>query len=94
MLSTVLFPLLIAGNNLQAPVMPVALVSGEARVFIAGRHHSGGRQGDGPDHGDDPNDEQHDDDLPANKEKNKVKGPGDPYSGTTPNDKNHPFTPY
>ena len=37
-------------------------------------------------HGGDPHDEQHDDKLPANKEKDSYKAPQDVYGGQFPND--------
>lgn len=49
----------------------------------------------GPDpHGDDPNDEVHDQDLPANQDQRKYSARKDPYNGTTSNDRNHPYRPY
>ncbi len=40
----------------------------------------------GPDpHGDDPHDEQHDSDLPANKDRDSNKAPKDVYGGQYPN---------
>lgn len=59
-------------------------------TYIAG----GGRKAPGPDHGDDPNDEQHDPELPANKHKRDGYPSKDPYNGTTPNNIREPFTPY
>jgi len=41
----------------------------------------------GPDpHGDDPRDEQHDANLPANKDRSQGKAPKDVYGGQYPND--------
>lgn len=52
-----------------------------------------GRVAPGPYHGDDPHDEVHDKDLPANKDYGLYPS-SDPYNDTTKNDKDHPYRPY
>jgi hypothetical protein len=46
-----------------------------------------GRSAPGPDHGDDPSDEQHDGDLPANAHRHDGLPSHDPYNGSTKNGK-------
>lgn len=92
MLTTIILPLLVSYNNIQAPtiaeiqsakaVVNVFQLASEKRTeFLAG----GKRRAPGPDHGDDPNDEQHDGGLPANKEAGNGFPSGDPYNDTLPN---------
>jgi hypothetical protein len=52
------------------------------------------REAPGPDHGDDPQDEVHDGDLPANQHKHDGYPSKDPYNGSTSNDRNNPYKPY
>ncbi len=91
MLTTVILPLLVT-YNIQAPsvaevqcakpVTNIFKLAAEKRTeFLAG----GKRKAPGPDHGDDPNDEQHDGGLPANKEAGNGFPSSDPYNDTLPN---------
>jgi hypothetical protein len=90
MLSTVLLPFIIASHNVPAEPVSFAVVV-PARLYQVA---AGPRKGPGPDHGDDPHDEQHDGDIPGNAHKWDGHPSGDPYGGTTPNDRNNPNKPY
>jgi hypothetical protein len=91
MLTGILLHLTVSGN-LHSP-LPADLQDSartsilNGRIILAGR-----RKAPGPDHGDDPNggdpnDEQHDGDLPANAHKHDGYPSKDPYNGTTKNGK-------
>lgn len=69
-------------SELQAATSPNVLKAASAKqmVLIVG----GKRRAPGPDHGGDPNDEQHDGGLPANKEAGNGYPSGDPYNDTIP----------
>jgi hypothetical protein len=56
--------------------------------------NSSKRKGEGPEHGPDPHDEVHDDDLPAHTWGREIHPSKDPYNGTTGNNRNDPFKPY
>ncbi len=100
MLTTVVLPLLVAVNvqspslaeiqNAKAVTDLFKMAQGEQRLeLIAG----GGRRAPGPDHGDDPNDETHQD-IPAYNQRNAHKPSSDPYNGSTDNNKWEPNKPY
>lgn len=99
MLTTIVLPMLVS-CSLQAPTIADIQSAKEVTnifkwaaanqvILVAG----GRRSAPGPDHGDDPNDEQHQD-IPAWNERNKHRPSGDPYNGSTDNNKGAPFTPY
>ena len=98
MLSTVVLPLLIA-INAQVPALH-ELQATKADNFLkwATLHRTEvlakPYKGPGPIHGDDPNDEKHDGKLPSNDHAGDGYPSDDPYNGTTPNNKDHPYKPY
>lgn len=93
MITTVLMPLIVSCNlNASAPQALVCTQntgSGSTYALIAGR-----RQGPGPDHGGDPNDETHDGGLPSNAHAGDGYPSDDPYDGTTTHNKYRPNKPY
>jgi hypothetical protein len=98
MLTTAVLPLLVALSS-QAPVEHDMLnVSSDNFLKWAAGHRTEiiakPRQGPGPDHGGDPNDETHDYGLPANAHAGDGYPSDDPYNDTTPNNKNKPYKPY
>ena len=82
MLNAIVLPL-VFGLHTGATILEYRTISQEPLIYIAKKH-----KGEGPDHGDDPNDEQHDDGIPARGHRNDHRPPSDPYAGTIPNDKN------
>lgn len=98
MLTEILLPLLIAGHA-QAPSLEELKAAGSADLIKQAKEKqimliAGPRRGPGPDHGEDPNDEQHDPEIPGNAQRNKHLPSKDPYNGTTPHNKWAPYTPY
>lgn len=82
MLTAILLPICFACQTMQVPVLPSGPVAlNTSTVLIARRHGGSGNC----EHGDDPNDEQHDGDLPANAHRGDGKPSRDPYNGTTKN---------
>lgn len=92
MLTTaVMLPLLVVINT-QAPslselkeakqvINPIKWAAENNVILVAG----GRRRAPGPDHGDDPNEEQHDPGLPANQEAGNGFPSSDPYNDSLPN---------
>ena len=79
------------------PSQPIPLYAEELEgltLCSSDKDHSSKREAPGPEHGGDPHDEIHDDDLPARASRNEGFASQDPYGGTTTNDKWHPNTPY
>jgi hypothetical protein len=97
MLSTVVLPLFVAINTQD---LPQPTLQGTCYINVlkwAAEHPDqvlAKRKEPGPDHGGDPNDEQHDPGLPANAHAGDGYPSDDPYNDTTPNNKNHPYRPY
>lgn len=53
--------------------------------WVVAQKYDGADPHGGDPHGGDPHDENHDDNLPANKDRNIGKAPKDVYGGTVPN---------
>jgi hypothetical protein len=70
-------------NNIH--VKPTVAQMMQGQWLIAQKYGGADPHGDDP-HGGDPHDENHDDKLPANKDRGIGKAPKDVYGGTIPND--------
>jgi hypothetical protein len=81
MLTTLLLPYIISANSWQlAPPARECSSSRSAPVVLLAKR----RPPPEPEHGDDPNDEQHDGELPANQHARDHLPTRDPYAGNWP----------